>query len=149
MTDWDWPVLIKKQLKTISPTTELNQNYIYAYADPTMMVSIAYGKLAVLAMNHMIVIFDHHQLVLLEIRLDGSLSGEVALIPYSDIKETKLKKKWSHDKLIIALKGELNPLVLKINHKPNVETKLGMTWQKDHLDYLKNKNWNNLSKKTD
>ncbi|APZ48605.1 hypothetical protein BW721_02275 [Jeotgalibaca sp. PTS2502] len=61
---------------------------------------------------------------------------------------SKQYEKGGHDKLIIALKGELNPLVLKINHKPNVETKLGMTWQMDHLDYLKNKNWNNLSKKT-
>lgn len=140
-----WEENIESFIKEINPDIRINHNYIYGYTDARLMASLAYGNLSVLAMEYFIVVFAGDQLLLLDLNMGGSLTGEYAVIPYSDIQSFKVRKGILQYIITIELVGEPTRLKFKCNRKMLNAQMMGMGWQKENLDFMASQGWDGLA----
>lgn len=140
-----WEQQIEALVKEINPQIQVDQNFVYGYTDPKMLVSFTLGNLSVLTMEYFIVVFAEDQLLLLEVSMGGQLTGNYGAIPYDEIESTKIKRGMLQYVITLKLRGERRALKLKCNHKMLNAERMGMGWQKENLENMSNTGWAGLA----
>lgn len=145
MSKETWEQRIEALVKEIDPQVQVDQNFVYGYADPNLLSSMALGGLSVLTMEYYIVVFAEDQLLLLEVSMGGKLTGNYGAIPYDQIESTKIKRGMLQYVITLKLRGERRALKLKCNHKMLNAERMGMGWQKENLENMANTGWAGLA----
>lgn len=145
MSKETWEQQIESLVKEIDPQIQVDQNFVYGYADPKLLASLALGGFSVLTMEYYIVVFAEDKLMLLEVSMGGKLTGNYGEIPYTEIDSVKVKRGMLQYVLTIKIKGERRALKLKCNHKILNADRMGMGWQKENLENMANTGWAGLA----
>lgn len=145
MSNGAWEENIEALVQAIDPEVKIDRNFVYGYTDASILATMAYRSLAVLDMEYYIVVFADDRMLLLEVSMGGSLTGNSEYILYSDIDSFKAKKGFLQYVLSVKIKGVKSVLKLKCNHKMMNAERMGMGWQKENIEYLASNGWNGLA----